>query len=111
VRKGARLLALSGALGVGLFLFRASPRDVELVYDLRAPGATALEVEIRRGGELVRHAEFRVDGAERPIRHPVRLTDGDYVLAWRITARGGPVQGERPLEIREEGTVVLPLGP
>ena len=107
-----RLLGLLGAVGVGLFLSRAAPRDVTLVYDLgAAPGATGLEVDLRRGAELVRHAELRVS-AGTPLRHAVRLPDGEYALRFRIaTAAGRAISGERPLVVREDGTIVLPLGP
>lgn len=107
-----RLLALAGGLGIGLFLFRAAPRDVTLVYDLAAaPGATALEVDLLRGTDLVRHAELRVTPGI-PLRHPVRLTDGEYRLHFRIATPGQrSVEGERPLVVREGGTIVLPLGP
>ena len=110
MRPLVRLLLLAGALGVGALLFRAAPRQVDLVYDLRgAPGATSVEVEIRRGGELVRRAELRADGSQ--VRHAVRLPDGEYVLAFRVASPAGAVAGERALEVREAGTIVLPLGP
>lgn len=111
MRALGRLLLLAGALGVGALLFRAAPRQLDLVYDLgRTPGATSLEVEIRHGDELVRHAELRVGGAAQ-VHHPVRLPDGDYVLDFRVATPGGVVRGERALEVREAGTIVLPLGP
>lgn len=108
----ARLVAIVGAVGVGYVLLSASPRSVVLVYDLAAaPGATALAVDIRRGsGELVRHAEIRVPRGSTQVWHTVKLTEGVYDLAWRISAPSGSIDGERPLEIREEGTIVLPLG-
>lgn len=111
MRRFGRLLILAGALGVGALLFRAAPREVELVYDLsRTPGATALEVELRRDGQLVRRAELRVTG-QTQVHHVVRLPDGEYVLDFRVAAPAGAVSGERPLSVREAGTVVLPLGP
>lgn len=112
MRSILRLLLLAGAVGVGALLFRAAPRQLELVYDVGGlPGATSVEVEIRRGGgELVRRAALRVAGG-RQLRHAVRLPDGVYTLAYRVATPAGPVAGERPLEVREAGTVVLPLGP
>ena len=111
MKRAARLLALLGALAVGLFLFSASPEDVVLVYDLAgAPEATALEVELRRGGDLVRHAEFRVTGSDRQIRHALRLPRGEYALAWRAAGPAGARSGERTLDVAEEGTIVLPVG-
>jgi hypothetical protein len=111
VKRAARLVALLGALAVGVFLFSASPRDVVLVYDLGdAPGTTALEIDLRRGDALVRHAEFRVSDPERQIRHALRLPRGTYALAWRATGPAGARSGERTLDVEEEGTIVLPLG-
>lgn len=110
MRQLARLVALVGAIGLGWFLFSAAPRDVVLVYDLAgAPDARTLEVEIRRGAEVVRRAELSARGGGQ-LRHPVRLPDGDYLITWRLAGPGGTRSGERPLEIREEGTIVLALG-
>jgi hypothetical protein len=107
----ARLVVLVGAVGVGWFLLDASPRDVVLVYDARAvPDATALEVEVRSGADLVRRARLRL-GPGAQARHPVRLRDGSYLLAWRLERAGGPLAGERELVVAGEGTIVLPLGP
>jgi hypothetical protein len=107
----ARLIALLGAIGVGWLLLDARPRDVVLVYDVRSvPDATALEVDMRSGSDLVRHARLRVDPG-REARHPVKLREGTYVLSWRIERPSGPVRGERELVVAGEGTIVLPLGP
>jgi hypothetical protein len=108
VRALARAVALAGAIGLGYFLFSASPRDVVLVYDVGGEPAT-LDVEIRRGGDVVRRAELSARAGGQ-LRHPVRLPEGDYVLAWWLAGPGGSRSGERPLEVREDGTVVLPLG-
>lgn len=109
-RGAARLLALLGAVGVGVVLLGERPRDVVLVYDLSAaPDATALEVRVRRGGELVRSARLALRGGEQ-VRHPIRLRDGSYDLGWRLERPGGPLAGERPLEVDGEQTIVLPLG-
>jgi len=113
VRAGARLALLLGAIGIGLLLFRAAPRELDLVYDLaRTPDATALEVTIRRDdGKLVRRAELKVPAGARTVHHAVRLPDGAYVLSCRVDTPRGAVESERPLEVTEAGTVVLPLGP
>ncbi len=105
----ARFLAVAGAVAVGWLLFGQGPKEVVLVYDLAPRDATALEVELRQGGEVVRRARFKADGAG-PIRHALRLSEGDYALAWRVATPAGPREGERPLEVHEEGTIVLPLG-
>ena len=111
-RAAARLVALVGAVAVGLFLFRSSPRDVKLVYDVaRAPGATGLDVEIRRGGATVRRAELRVAPGAPQVTHEVRLPDGDYALVVQVARPGVPLRVDRPLEVRESGTVVVPVGP
>ena len=111
MRQLARLVFLAGAVAIGLFLFRANPRDVTLVYDVGPGPARALDVEIDRGAEAIRRAEFRLDaGPARQVRHPVRLPDGEYTVRFTIS-RGGsePTSGERPLTVMESGTVVLPL--
>jgi hypothetical protein len=111
VRPLARLLVVVGAVGIGWFLFGATPRDVVLVYDVAGvPDATALEVEIRRGGDLVRRARLALDRGA-PARHPVRLRDGTYGLSWRLEgARESPIRGDRELVVTGDETIVLPLG-
>jgi hypothetical protein len=109
VKPIARLVAIAGAIGLGYFLLSASPRDVVLVYDLGAEPVASLDVDIRRGGEVVRHAELSARGASQ-VRHPVRLPDGDYVVAWQLAGPGGLRSGERTLTVREDGTIVLSLG-
>jgi len=111
VRSAARLVALLGAVGLGWFLLRAGAHDVVLVYDLaRVPDATALEVDLRTDAGVVRHARITLRHGE-PVRHPVRLPDGAYVLRWRLERPGGPLAGERRLEIQEDQQIVLALGP
>ncbi len=75
-----RLLFLAGAAGIGLFLLRAAPRDVTLVYAVGGPGVRALEVDIEKRGEVIRRAEFHLEGAPAQVSHRVRLNDGEYVL-------------------------------
>lgn len=111
MRRLGRLVVLAAALGTGWLLFGTGPRDVVLVYDLgAAPEATGLEVELRRGGEVVRRAEFRVPRDGAAIRHPVKLPDGDYALGWRVRGPGPERAGERTLVVSEAGTIVLALG-
>ena len=109
MKGAARALLLAGGLAIGLFLFRAAPRDVTLVYGLSPrPVARALEVEIARGGEALRRAELRVAAGERQASHRVRLTDGDYRL--RVAVRDGGVREvERAITVSESGPIVLPL--
>lgn len=108
----ARLLLVAGALGLGWFLFRAAPRDVVLVYGVSALGAPAtLEVEVRRGPDLVRRAELLVPPGGGEVRHPLRLPDGAYVVSWRLAAGAKAWRGERPLDVSEDATLVVPLGP
>mgnify|MGYP001374519593 CR=1 FL=1 len=69
MRRPARLLALVGAALLGWFLLGSRPHDVVLVYDVPpAGGATALEVDLRSGGALVRHARLVVHPGEQ-ARH------------------------------------------
>jgi hypothetical protein len=112
VRNAARLVLLAGGAAIGFWLLRASPRDVTLVYDVSGqPRATSLEVEIRRGGEVMRRAELRLAPGATQVRHDVRLREGDYVVALRASGPSGGTTIERPLEIRESGMIVLSLGP
>jgi hypothetical protein len=111
VKRAARLIALAGAVGLGLFLFRAVPRDVVLVYALGERRLRSLEVEIVRGAEVIRRAELRPPaGPAGALRHPVRLTDGEYLLRLRIgPADGPPARVELPITVSESTTIVLPL--
>ena len=111
MRRAARLVARLGAVAVGLYLVSSAPKDVVLVYDLAgAPDATALEIELRRGDELVRRAEFPAAAGGRQIRHAVRLPQGQYALSWRAAGPSGSRTGARVVDVEEEGTIVLPVG-
>ena len=104
----ARLLFLAGALAIGLFLFRAAPRDVTLVYALGDAAAREVEVDILKAGETVRHAEFRSPSGQ--VRHQVRLTDGDYVVRVTLAGDGTSRRVERSITVSESGTIVFPVG-
>ncbi len=107
----ARLVALAGAVGIGLFLFRAAPHDVTFVYGLGGVEARSLEVDVLRGSDTIRHAEFRFASRTPPtVTHRVRLTDGDYVLRVTIGSGGGARHVDRPVHVSEDGTIVIPLG-
>ena len=103
---------LAGAVAIGLFLFRAAPRDVTLVYGQLGADVGAVDVDVKRGGEAIRHAEFRfgAGGAPPAITHRVRLTDGDYVIRLVITSSSGRRALDRPVHVTESGTIVIPLG-
>jgi hypothetical protein len=109
VKAAARLVLLAGAVALGLFLFRANPREVTLVYGGVLPGARAIEVEIARGGEVIRRAELRV-GPDGQASHRVRLPDGEYVVRVRLVGGGAPRSVQRTIGVTESGTIVLPLG-
>jgi len=110
----ARLLFLAGAVAIGLFLFHAVPRDVTLVYGLTGlsgTGARALEVDVERAGETIRHAEFRFESGVPPsVTHHLRLTDGDYVVRTTLVTGGGARRADQPIHVGESGTIVIPLG-
>jgi hypothetical protein len=111
VKLVARFVGVVGAVALGAWLFSAAPRDVVLVYDLPAAAARAvLEVELSRGGQAVRRAELSVPTGGGPVRHAVRLTDGDYALRWSLSGEE-PARGETTVTIREDGTIVLALHP
>jgi hypothetical protein len=108
--RAARLLFIGGAVAVALVFFRASPRDVTLVYALGDAGAREVEIDIRKAGETVRHAEFRAPQAAQ-LRHDVRLTDGEYEVRVRVAGDGPPRLVDRTITVTESGTIVLPVGP
>jgi hypothetical protein len=111
VRLAARAVAVAGVVAVAWLLLGRGPRDVTLVYDVSAvPDARALEIEVARGGDVLRRSEFRLGGRGGRVEHRLKLPEGEYVLRGRIEAPGGPVPFERPLEVREAGTIVLALG-
>ena len=112
MRSALRLVLLLGVVGVAWIFLAGGPKDVVLEYDLAAqPRATRLEVDLRRGAEVVRHAEFKLPGTgETLVRHAVRLPKGAYTLAWRLVVPGGALTGERSVDVEEEGTIVLSLG-
>jgi hypothetical protein len=108
----ARLVLLLGAAALGLLLLQAAPREVTLVYPLPGPAeVAALEVDLRRGAETVRHAEFRFPGgAPEALRHAVRLPDGDYTVALRLARRDGPPRRlASSFTVEEGGPIVLSL--
>ena len=109
--KGAlRLVLLLGFAAIGLFFLGRMPRDITLVYDLEdAAAVRALEVDVLRGGEPLRHAAWRFpDGAPRQVRHDVRLPDGTYDVALRVSRTDGPARRSLvPLVVSESGPVVL----
>ncbi len=112
MKVAARLVAILGAAAVAWLLLGRGARDVTLVYDVSGvPGARALEVEVVRGTEVLRRAEFRLAASDRGrVRHEVRLPEGEYLLRFRVEGPGGPTRLERPLEVRGSETIVLALG-
>jgi hypothetical protein len=113
LRALARLALLLGAAAIGILLLRAAPREVTLVYGLPDPASvTSLEVEIRRGGDSVRRAEFRfARGAPPQVRHEVRLPEGEYEVTLRLSTAAGAARAvTRPVTVAEGGPIVLPLG-
>jgi hypothetical protein len=112
-KAAARAVAVVGAVVVGAVLWRASPHEVRLVYDVaRVPGATSVEVTLSREGTPYRRAELSLAaGGDRTVHQDVSLPDGAYRLDFRIAAPAGAITGSRDLEVHEAGTIVLPLGP
>ncbi|HET8541489.1 MAG TPA: hypothetical protein VFL83_16550 [Anaeromyxobacter sp.] len=110
-RLAARLVGIVGAVLVISLLLGRGPRDVTVVYDVSAvPDARSLEVEVVRGAEVLRRAELNLAGRGGRVEHEVRLPEGDYVLRGRLDRPGGATRFERPLEVREAGTIVLAVG-
>jgi len=110
VKVAARFVFLAAAVGAGLLLFRAGPREVTLVYGVADGRVRAVEVVIVRGDEVLRRAELRVAG-EGPPSHRVRLPDGDYLLRVDLFGDGPPRHVEKSITVTESGTLVIPLGP
>ncbi len=112
MRLAARVVGVLGAVAVAWMLLGGGPKEVTLVYDVSAvPRARALEVDVLRGGEVLRHSEFRLAPSDHGrASHALKLPEGDYLLRGRIEAPGGPTPFEKPVEVRESGTIVLPLG-
>lgn len=111
MKLAARLVAVLGAVAVAWLLFGHAPKDVTLVYDVASvPEARSLEVEVVRGSEVLRRAEFRLAPGEQRATHEVKLPEGEYLLRGRIVGARGATPFERPVEVHEAGTIVLPLG-
>ncbi len=111
MRQAARVVAILGAVAVAWLLIGRTPKEVTLVYDLSAaPDAQVLEVEVVRGADVLRRAEFRLAGRGGRVEHTMKLREGEYLLRGRIDTPSGPRPFQRPLEVREAGTIVLPLG-
>lgn len=107
-----RLLLLVGFAALGLFFLQRMPRNVTLVYALDdATSVRSVEVEVRRQGETLRHAEYRFPaGAPAQVRHEVRLPDGSYdVLLWISREGAKPFRSVRPVVVSESGPIVLSI--
>jgi hypothetical protein len=110
VKGPLRLLLVVGVAAIGIFFVRSLPRDVTLVYALDAPPTVrAIEVEVRRGSDVLRHAEYRFPGgAPAQVSQPVRLPDGAYDLSVRVSREGAtPRRVILPLTVSESGPVVF----
>jgi hypothetical protein len=101
----ARLLGIAGAALVAWMLLGDGPNDLAAL-----PDAHGLEVEVVRDGRVLRRAEFRLAAGERRVTQTLKLSEGEYLLRGRVERPPGPTPWERPLEVREDGTVVLALG-
>ncbi len=112
MKVAARLVGILGAVAVAWMLVGRGPKDVTLVYDVSSvPDARALEVEVTRGPEVLRRTEFHLAPGDRGrVAHPLKLPKGAYVLRGRIEAPSGASRFERPLDVEDSGTIVLPLG-
>ncbi len=114
MRLAARVVGVAGAAAVAWLLFEGGPKDVTLVYDASGvPQARAVEVDVLRNGEILRHSEFRLAATDHGrASHALKLPEGDYLLRGRVEgpAGAGSVPFEKPLEVHEAGTIVVPLG-
>ncbi len=112
MKLAARVVGILGAVAVASLLVGRGPKDVTLVYDLSSvPDARALEVEIARGGEVLRRSEFHLRPSDHGrVAHALKLPKGQYVLRGRIEAPAGATRFEKPLDVEDGGTIVLPVG-
>ncbi len=112
MKVAARAVGILGAVAVAWLLLGRGPKDVTLVYDVSSvPDARAVEIEVVRGGEVLRRSEFHLWPSDHGrVVHRVKLPKGAYVLRGRIEGRSGATTFEKPLDVEEEGTIVLPLG-
>jgi hypothetical protein len=112
VKVAARLVGIAGAVALAWLLVGGGPKDLTLVYDVSSvPGARAVELEVVRDGKVLRRAEFRLAPSDHGrVAHKLELPKGAYLLRGRIEGPDGATPFERPLDVEEAGTIVLPLG-
>jgi hypothetical protein len=118
--KAKRIATLVLVAFLGFLVWRLSVArgtEVDLVYDLSRVGRTDLErlqVELRRGADVERTAEFRYPPGEGQAptqqRHRARLRDGSYQAVLTLQFRkGAPRTAVVPFTVPppNEGPVVL----
>ncbi len=112
MKAAARAAGLLGVAAIAWMLLGGGPKDVTLVYDVSSvPDARVLQVDVLRGSEVLRRTEFRLAPSDHGrVAHPLKLPKGAYVLRGRIEAPSGASGFERPLDVEDGGTIVLPLG-
>lgn len=103
-----RRLPLVGMVALSAYLFAAAHGEsVTLRYVLPEAGAEALRADIRQGGRLYRHVEWRFDG-KAPVekRQQLELPHGSYTVEAQALGSHKPdprpvpfVVGEDPIEV------------
>ena len=120
-RLHTRYLGAACLLGFVAFLFywvqvRAG-KELDVVYDLSRMGRTdlvRLRVEIRRGAELVRDAEFHYPAGEGRAppqqRHRLKLGEGSYVAHFQLRfSHAAAMARVTPFEVTGTEPVIIPV--
>ncbi|MEL6187527.1 MAG: hypothetical protein AAFU79_23150 [Myxococcota bacterium] len=113
-RRGALLFLVAGVL-LGVWLFRDA-RRVNIRFPIAGAGpcAEVLRLELGTAGagglKVERTLSLRLDGPPLPP-WSVSLRGREWVLRGELRCRSGHVErlGERPVEVRDEGEVVVDL--
>lgn len=112
-RRLAPFVVLVGMLAVGGTVFEASPREVEIRYDLGPEHRRVVEARIVYlfEGEEVKGARFTwAEGAPPSLRHTVDLSPGRYEVRVDLLEPGARQRSlERALRVPAEGLVRIDL--
>lgn len=106
-KRVARFVAVAGALVVGLSLFDAYPREVELRYRLGSADVQEAVISYAHEGEEVGGVTVRAP--REAFDHTVSLAPGRYTIEARLREPEGLRTERRSLEVPADGTVWIDL--